>query len=189
MKDEANASLAQERHENQPPEPRIFSEYSGFRSSFRIIAKQDSIRKTGTLFELDSTFDVFYTVEPDPVYKVELEKFRCGQGRTPLGYRRLLSAYDEMTHQIRRLMPHLPIFRDLFEQLKVINFFCYYLKTLKKAQKIPVLQPLSTIVDVATAAAAPPLLAPPPAKRRDTSFSLSADSPDESSEEGRDSGT
>jgi ankyrin repeat protein len=121
------------------PDPAIFSDYSGFRSSFRIIAKQNSIKKLQHVFELDGDFDVFYTIEPDPAYGEALSKYRYEHGCEPPGYLRLEYAYELMGQQIKTLMPKIPIFRDLFEQLKVINFFCYYLKTLKKAQKCPIL--------------------------------------------------
>ncbi len=120
------------------PDPAIFSDYSGFRSSFRIIAKQNSIKKAGNVFELDGDFDVFYTIEPDPSYEEALQKYRYEHGCEPPGYLRLVQAYEFMKDQICRLMSRLPLFSELFEQLKVINFFCYYLKSLKKAQKIPV---------------------------------------------------
>lgn len=120
------------------PDPEIFSDYSGFRSSFRIIAKQNSIKKSGMVFELDGDFDVFYTIEPDPSYEEALQKYRYEHGYEPPGYLRLVEAYDFMKNQICTLMPKLPLFSELFKQLKVINFFCYYLKSLKKAQKIPV---------------------------------------------------
>lgn len=119
-------------------DPEIFSDYSGFRSSFRIIAKQNSIKKSGNLFQLDGGFDAFYTIEPDPSYEEALEKYRYENGCEPPGYLRLTQAYEYMKHQIQTLMPKLPKFKELFEQLKVINFFCYYLKTLKAAQKVPV---------------------------------------------------
>ena len=120
------------------PDPPIFSDYSGFRSSFRIIAKQNSIKKSGNIFELDGDFDVFYTIEPDPSYEEALQKYRYEYGCDPPGYLRLVHAYELMVYQIRTVMPKLPLFSELFEQLKVINFLCYYLKTLKKSQKIPV---------------------------------------------------
>lgn len=128
-----------ERNEKTPTnESPLLSDYSGFRSSFRIIAKQKGINKTENMFLLDGDFDVFYSIEPDPVYAEELKKYQAQYGRDPVGYTRLVRAYDGMKHQIKEMMPLLPVFRDLFEMLKVINFFSYYFKTLKRAQKIPV---------------------------------------------------
>ncbi|MDF2549301.1 MAG: hypothetical protein K0S07_368 [Chlamydiales bacterium] len=118
----------------------ILSDYSGFRSSFRIIAKQNSFKKIGPLFSIDADFDVFYTMEPDEDYLRELQKYRATYNKDPEGYKRLVEAYEEMRRQIYQLMPQLPVFKELFNQLKVINFFCHYFKTLKKAQKVPLLQ-------------------------------------------------
>ena len=56
------------------PEPEIFSDYTKFTNSFRIIAKQSSFKKSDNLFVLDSDFHVYYTLEPDPAYKETLEK-------------------------------------------------------------------------------------------------------------------
>ena len=122
-----------------PPESPLLSDYSGFRSSFRIIAKQNSIKKADNLFHLDADFDVLYTIEPDPIYEEELRKYRAQHGHSPEGYLRLESAYMAMQKQIKKVMPCLPKFRALFEQLKVINFFSYYFKTLKQAHKVPIL--------------------------------------------------
>ena len=57
-------------------------------------------------------------------------------GYDPEGYVRLEAAYKAMQEQIKKVMPRLPKFRELFEQLKVINFFTYYFKTLKNAHKV-----------------------------------------------------
>ena len=40
----------------------LFKDYTGFRSSFRIISKQNSINKTENLFLIDGDFDVHYTI-------------------------------------------------------------------------------------------------------------------------------
>ncbi len=72
--------------EEKLTEDPIFSNYSGFRSSFRIIAKQNSIKKGGALFIVDGDFDVFYTIEPDPDYERELSYYRpLIEGRQLLG--------------------------------------------------------------------------------------------------------
>jgi len=118
----------------------LLSDYSGFRSSFRIIGKQNSIRKEGNLFILDGDFDLFYTIKPDPVYAEELRKYRLQFGHDPSGYRQLVQACEAMVYQIKKMMPRLPGFREKIEQLKVINFFSYYFRTLKRHQKIPLLE-------------------------------------------------
>ena len=124
--------------QSRPSESPVLSDYQGFRSSFRIHAEQNSINKWENLFRLDGGFRVSYTVLPDPVYAEELRKFRSEHGCDPAGYTRLLKAYEIMKAQIETLMTRLPLFKDLFERLKVINFFSYYFKNLKLAQKVPV---------------------------------------------------
>lgn len=137
-KDKYKAEKATEKLETLPEEPLVLSDYSGFRSSFRIIAKQNSIKQSENLFILDGGFDVFYSIEPDPVYEEELRKYRNQYGRDPAGYTRLVKAYEAMKGQIEEMMPRLPPFRELFDMLNVINFFSYYFKTLKRAHKVPI---------------------------------------------------
>jgi ankyrin repeat protein len=115
----------------------LLSDYSAFRSSFRIIAKQNGIKQWENLFVLDGDFDVLYTISPTPAYEDELRRYRQHYGHDPVGYQRLEYAYQEMAKQIKTLMPKLSPFKELFEMLKVINFFSYYYKTLKSANRIP----------------------------------------------------
>ncbi len=126
--------------EKATKEEALLSDYSAFRSSFRIIAKQNSFKKGDGLFMLDGDFDVLYTIEPDPVYARELNRYRSYHGKDPKGYHNLVQAYEAMSRQIKTLMPKLPMFKKLFAQLNVINFFSYYFKTLKQAQKVPLLK-------------------------------------------------
>lgn len=123
----------------QPEEHPILKDYSGFRSSFRIIAHQNSIKKAENLFLADGDFDVLYTITPDPAYEEELAKYRQATGMNPPSYQRLEIAYARMSKQIKAMMPRIPEFKKLFEALNVINFFCYYFNTLKKAGKFPLL--------------------------------------------------
>lgn len=115
----------------------IFSDYSGCRNSFRIIAKQNSFKKTENLFTLDGDFDVLYTIELNPQYLEELHKFRQVHGADPKAYSRLIEAYEMMCGQIKEVMPQIPQFTELFQLLKLTNFLCYYFKTLKLANKAP----------------------------------------------------
>lgn len=115
----------------------LLKDYSGFRSSFRIIAKQRSINKTENLFVLDGGFDVLYTIEPDPAYLEELNKYRQITGDNPPSYKRLERVYEEMSRRIKTIMPRLPHFKELFEALNLINFFSFYFNTLKKESKVP----------------------------------------------------
>lgn len=121
-------------------EPPIFKDYSGFRSSFRIIAKQNSVKKGGNVLSPDSDFDVLYTISPDPAYEEELRRYRMEHGTDPQSYQNLKKAYEAMAQQIKLIMPRLPLFHEYFEMLKVINFFCYYYRSMKEANKIPILE-------------------------------------------------
>jgi ankyrin repeat protein len=121
-------------------EPPIFKDYSGFRSSFRIIAKQNHVKKGGNVLTPDSDFDVLYTISPDPAYEDELKRYRMEHGTDPKSYTNLKKAYEAMAHQIKSIMPRLPLFHEYFEMLKVINFFCYYFRSQKEANKLPILE-------------------------------------------------
>lgn len=117
----------------------LLKDFSGFRSSFRIIAKQESIKKTENLFIIDGDFDVLYTISPDPVYAKELDLYKQEKGKNPPSYEALEAAYKTMCKQIKEFMPQLPGFKELFEALNLINFFCYYFNTFKKENKFPLL--------------------------------------------------
>lgn len=128
-----------ERQERAQEENPALRDYTGFRSSFRIIARQDSIKKTENLFTVGGDFEVLYTITPDPGYEEELAKYELTHGVRPRAYKRLQTAYQFMCEQIKNIMPRLPETKKLFEALHVINFFCYYFSTLKQAGKFPLL--------------------------------------------------
>jgi len=132
-----------------------FYDYTKFNNSFRIIAKQKSIEKTEDLFRINSDFEVLYTIEPDPDYKDALDDHLLNYGQYPEAYLNLVKSYEEMKGQIHDHMVKLPFAKKYFAMLGVINFFCYYLTTLKKHRKMPVLP------DVALVAAQCPALFPP----------------------------
>ncbi len=119
----------------------LFRDYSGFRSSFRIIAKQNNIKKTESLFFINGAFDVLYTIIPDPIYAEALAKYKQLTGHYPPSYIRLEKAYQAMSEQIKELLPRLPHCKKLFEALNLINFFCYYYNTLKEKGKFPLIEP------------------------------------------------
>jgi hypothetical protein len=121
------------------PEDPIFKDYTKFTNSFRIIAKQNKIQKTENLFVLDFDFDVFYTITPDPDYKIALEKYKSLHGEFPKSYQKLITAYDCMKEKIHDHMVKMPFCRKYFKMLGVINFFSYYFTTLKKHYKKPLL--------------------------------------------------
>ena len=135
----------------------IFHDYSEFTSSFRIISKQNSIKKDGNIFTLDSDFDVLYTIEPDDAYEDARMRYKQLYSSEPGGYELLSSVYKEMAGEIKEWMPKLPICKDLFSMLGVINFFSYYFKTLKENDKVPNFEPFQLKNDYRLPAAFPSL--------------------------------
>jgi len=128
-------------------ESNTLKDLKGFRNSFRIIAKQNSIRKEGNLFLIDADFDVLYTIEPSLEYKSALDAHMREYGSQPPSYRDLERAYKFFCERIHDHMVKLPICRDYFAMLGVINFFSSYFATLKSHQKIPVLPPMLIFVE------------------------------------------
>ncbi|HLB52803.1 MAG TPA: ankyrin repeat domain-containing protein [Chlamydiales bacterium] len=120
-------------------EPEILQNFTGFSNSFRIIAKQNSIRKEGNLFLIDADFDVLYTIDPSPEYKAALEEYMRKHGELPQSYLNLENAYRAFCQRIHDNMVKIPFCRDYFAMLGVINFFSGYFSTLKKHRKVPVL--------------------------------------------------
>lgn len=103
-----------------------------YKHTFRIIAKQNSIKRTDNIFLLDGDFDVLYSLEPLP--GVEL---------TPIQHQLEEKTCALMCKQIKEIMPRLPLFKRYFQSLSLINFFSYYYTTLKEANKVIALMPLS----------------------------------------------
>ncbi|MFZ0565244.1 MAG: ankyrin repeat domain-containing protein, partial [Chlamydiales bacterium] len=125
--------------------PATLSNFEGFKNSFRIIAKQKSFKKTGNVFEIDADFDVFYTIEPSPEYKKEMDLYLHKHGQVPPSHQILDDTYKFFAKRIHDHMVKLPFCRDYFSMLGVINFFSSYFSTLKAHRKIPIL-PLATKV-------------------------------------------
>ncbi|MGE5196566.1 MAG: ankyrin repeat domain-containing protein [Anaerolineae bacterium] len=94
--------------------------------SFRMIAKQESIKRAENLFLIDGTFDVFYSLDP-----IQAEALSSVQRQLEE------KACEKMCMQIKTIMPRLPLFKKYFQALSLINFFTYYFKTLKEADKVP----------------------------------------------------
>ena len=141
VKDLLNRKKFDLREEGKFQDHPIFNDYSDFSSSFKIISKQNSIKKDGNIFTLDSDFDVLYTIEPDADYEDARTRYKQLHSSEPEGYEFLDSVYREMAKEIKEQMPKLPICKKLFAMLGVINFFSYYFKTLKENDKVPLFEP------------------------------------------------
>ena len=113
--------------------------FTGFNNSFRIIVKQNSVRKEGKVFVIDADFDVDFTIDPSPVYRAALEEHMRKHGTLPSSYVNLENTYREFCVLIHDRMVNLPMCRKYFAMLGVINFFAGYFSTLKRHRKIPVL--------------------------------------------------
>lgn len=120
-------------------EDKVLDNFEGFKNSFRIIAKQNSIQKEGGLFVVDGDFDVKYEIQPSPEYQEALDKYLRIYGTYPASYTQLIKTYDYMASRIHDHMAKLPLCRKYFAMLKVINFFSAYFSTLKKHRKMPIL--------------------------------------------------
>ena len=118
-------------------EPEILKHFHGFSNSFRIIAKQNSVKKEGQVFVIDADFDVLYTINPSPAYQAALELYQRKHGKLPPSYQVMQRAYELFCKQIHDHMVKLPLCREYFSMLAMINFFSGYFSTLKKHRKIP----------------------------------------------------
>ncbi len=129
---------------NASDEDKFFADFSKFTNSFRIIAKQKSFQRTDNMFVLDCDFDVRYTIEAPPKYKKALELFHKMHGCYPRPYQRMIEIYQETCQKIHDHMVKLPLCREYFSMLGVINFLSCYFTTLKNHRKVPVLPTFHT---------------------------------------------
>lgn len=124
-------------HENNQASEQPYQ--SKFKTSFRIIAKQDNIQTRDNLLLADPGFDVEYTVEKMPHYEQYLTEFHALHGHYPDEYQKLTHVYKIMANEIKRTMPKLPVCQSYFHLLDVISFFCYVLQGLKNRGQLPAL--------------------------------------------------
>ena len=131
-----------------------------YQTSFRIIAKQKGVAQDKNLLMFESDYDVEYTVDVLPAYQEYLDKYRSEHGNYPEDYLKLHSIYQAFTKTIKEELPKLPLGRDYFEMLGVINLPCYYYHILKITGKEPV------VGDVANAnhSSSPKMLPPLPVR-------------------------
>ena len=126
-------------------EPESLADFDGFKNSFRIIAKQNSFQKEDNLFVIDADFDVFYTIEPSAAYQEKLDGYFREHGEMPASYVELTAIYELMSMKIHDHMVKMPMCREYFSMLGIINFFSSYFSTLKKHHKLPELSAFEKI--------------------------------------------
>jgi len=115
----------------------VLNDFSGFRNSFRIISKQESVSRSGNLLMIEPDFDVLYTIEPSPQYEKEFEKYVRKNGVEPTSYQVMVQIYEMMQKRIYDHMVKMPLCRKYFAMLGVIHFFASYFATLKQHRKVP----------------------------------------------------
>lgn len=106
-------------------------------TSFRIIAYQKNIQQHENTFLINPSFRVEYTIDLPPAYKDFLEKYKEQNGQYPKDYRNLQIVYAQFSKTIEEMLPLLPQAEKYFRMLGVINFFCYWFKTLKNMGSEP----------------------------------------------------
>ena len=114
-------------------------DYVKYTSSFRIIADAN-IGKSDSGYLIGNDFHVEYTIEGSPDYDQFLKQHRQEKGGFPDEHQKLVKAHEQMARQIERLMPKLPICREYFNLLGVIQFFANYYSTMKEINKVPLIQ-------------------------------------------------
>jgi len=117
--------------------PEDLRSFKGFKNSFRIIAKQNSIQKEGNLFTIDADFDVFYDINPSSEYTLALEEYTREHGRLPSSHVQIEELYKLEATRIHDHMSKMPLCQKYFSLLFTINFFASYFSTLKKHRKVP----------------------------------------------------
>jgi hypothetical protein len=129
-----------------------------FQITFRIISEQSKIEKYQNLLMFNPDFKVEYTIEIlDPGYKSTIESFKIKNGKYPPDMENLDMICQLFTQEIREKMPKLPFCKKYFEMLGVINGLCYFLKTLKKLNKYPLIFPSEINKELICPAIFPPI--------------------------------
>jgi hypothetical protein len=115
------------------------SKYSQpFMTSFRIIAYLKEVRRFGNILLPLYDFKVEYDIDLRPDYKEYLEQYHKEHGDYPEDYELIRQSYVFFAEEIKNKMPKMPLFKDYFELLGIMNSFCYALTTWEQMGKMPV---------------------------------------------------
>ena len=99
-----------------------------FNITYRIIAKQNAIYKSGETLSFEGDFDIIGIVNGNPTNESEAKH-----------YDTLRKTCNLMCAQIKEILPQLPICKKYFQVLYLSNFCSYYCNSLKESCKIPLL--------------------------------------------------
>ncbi len=109
-----------------------------FQISFRIIAKEDSIEKSGSTLLFNGAFDVFYTIELHKGGIANLEQYKKSNE-----YQILDQFCKMIARDIKEKLPLLSICQEYFAMLEVICGISYYFSSLKRQELMPNLNPIT----------------------------------------------
>jgi len=113
-----------------------------FQVSFRIIAKQNSIAKSGSTILFDGGFDVFYTIEPHVGVVGSIEQYQQSEE-----YQILDHFCKHVANDIKLNLPKLGICKQYFMMLDVICGLSYYYSSLKEQELVPKFKPVKALSD------------------------------------------
>jgi ankyrin repeat protein len=120
-------------------EDTLLCSFTGFKNTFRIVSKQNSVKKEGNVFLIDADFGIEYTLRSSTEYFSAFEKHLRRHETLPASYSAMEDFYTFFCKRVHDHMAKLPVFKKYFAMLPVIDFFSRYFFTLKKHRKVPIL--------------------------------------------------
>jgi len=109
-----------------------------FMASFRIIAYLKEVRRFGNILIPSYDFKIEYDIDLRPDYKEYLEQYHKEHGDYPEDYELIRQSYVFFAEEIKNKMPKMPLFKEYFELLGMMNSYCYALATWEQMGKMPV---------------------------------------------------
>jgi len=142
-----------------PPDElgRISTYAAKFETTFRIIAEQTEIEKAGPMFVLHPSFKVEYTIKGTKEFESYIKKHEEEHGTKPADYEQINNIYQYIAKKIEEDLPRLPMCKEYFALLGLINFLTYYFKSLKGRQRVPRLGSFTPKSSAGIPAILPPL--------------------------------
>lgn len=128
-----------------------------FMTSFRIIAYQQKIERQDNILIPHPDFKIEYSIDLMPDYRQYVDNYMKEHGQLPPEYMQIRQCYELFCNEIKEKMPKLPLCKDFFNLLGVINSLCYVYTTLDKMGKQPVVEPLTGTEQTVFPKALPPI--------------------------------